>query len=83
MPLQQRVIGRVRNLEPVPSDRPRDACQHRWVIEPANGNTASGTCRVCGQVKEFPTAWLDIAPSARDRINYRRKKGEHNAIVRT
>lgn len=34
-------------------------CVHRWVIEPPNGETSHGKCRVCGAEKEFPNAAED------------------------
>ena len=73
MPLEQRVIGRLRNLEPIPSERPdREGCQHHWVIEAANGSTAAGRCLRCGEIRDFPTSWLDIAPGVRAERRFRR-----------
>ncbi len=28
-------------------------CMHHWVIERANGPISKGTCRVCGEEREF------------------------------
>ncbi len=28
-------------------------CQHYWLIEPANGPTSLGECRLCGQRRSF------------------------------
>jgi hypothetical protein len=28
-------------------------CQHRWLIEPANGPTSLGLCRLCGERRTF------------------------------
>jgi hypothetical protein len=29
------------------------ACCHHWMIESPNGPTSYGTCRSCGEVREF------------------------------
>jgi len=29
------------------------ACTHHWVIEKANGPVSKGTCRICGEEREF------------------------------
>ena len=29
------------------------ACSHHWAIERANGPISKGTCRVCGEEREF------------------------------
>lgn len=31
----------------------RTACEHHWQIASPNGPTSTGTCRVCGEVREF------------------------------
>ena len=31
-------------------------CQHHWLIDPPNGPTATGTCRLCGETREFPNS---------------------------
>lgn len=28
-------------------------CGHHWVIESPNGPTSTGTCRRCGEIREF------------------------------
>ncbi|MCH8198674.1 MAG: hypothetical protein IIA54_01210 [Chloroflexi bacterium] len=28
-------------------------CPHHWVIDSPNGPTSTGTCRVCGEIREF------------------------------
>lgn len=28
-------------------------CSHWWIIEPANGPTSRGKCRLCGEEKDF------------------------------
>ena len=44
------------------AEQPR--CQHFWVIQPAMGPESSGTCRTCGETREFKNyvegaAWGD------------------------
>ena len=29
---------------------------HTWILESPNGPTSLGTCRVCGQQRDFPNA---------------------------
>ena len=31
----------------------KDKCCHYWIIEPADGPTSRGICRLCGAEKEF------------------------------
>ena len=28
-------------------------CRHHWLIEPPNGPTSTGVCKLCGSTKEF------------------------------
>ena len=28
-------------------------CSHHWVIDSPNGPTSTGTCRDCGEIREF------------------------------
>ncbi len=44
------------------AEQPR--CQHFWVIEPAQGPESRGTCRTCGETRDFKNyvegaAWGD------------------------
>ena len=32
---------------------PQAGCCHHWMIESPNGPTSFGTCRSCGEVREF------------------------------
>ena len=32
----------------------RSGCQHHWVIEPPAGPVSKGTCRSCGEERDFP-----------------------------
>jgi len=31
----------------------QSACQHHWVIDPPEGPVSKGTCRSCGEEREF------------------------------
>ena len=31
-------------------------CAHHWVIDAANGPVSQGTCKVCGEAREFKNA---------------------------
>ena len=35
-------------------------CAHRWRIDTPNGPSVAGRCKLCGAVREFPTAerWI-------------------------
>jgi hypothetical protein len=49
---------RPKELIPPPEAQP-DQCVHQWVIEPPNGPTSQGKCRLCGEVRAFRNS-LDI-----------------------
>ena len=38
----------------------RSTCKHHWVIEPANGPTSKGVCKLCGEVKVFDNILADL-----------------------
>lgn len=40
-------------------------CGHFWQIEVANGPTSIGTCKYCGETKEFYNAFPDFNPLRR------------------
>ncbi len=31
----------------------KEACSHYWIIEPAAGRVSEGTCRFCGERRQF------------------------------
>ena len=33
----------------------RSVCLHHWVIDPPAGPVSTGTCRSCGEERDFPT----------------------------
>jgi len=37
----------------------RRACNHHWVIDPPNGPTSSGNCKLCGLKRRFPNSSED------------------------
>ena len=39
-----------------------DTCPHFWDIESANGPSSRGTCRRCGETKEFFNAFPKFNP---------------------
>ena len=43
----------------------KPACGHYWVIDAANGPTSYGTCKYCGEKKEFYNAFPDFNPLRR------------------
>jgi hypothetical protein len=44
---------------------PKTRCGHYWDIEAANGPTSIGTCKFCGEKKEFYNAFPDFNPLRR------------------
>jgi len=38
------------------SRKRRSACLHHWVIDPPEGAVSKGTCRSCGEERDFPNA---------------------------
>ena len=35
-------------------------CKHHWLIEPPNGPTSNGVCKLCGEVKMFDNILSDL-----------------------
>ncbi|MBN1161910.1 MAG: hypothetical protein JXA17_08185 [Dehalococcoidales bacterium] len=40
----------------------KPACEHYWVIEVANGPRSLGTCKYCGETREFFNAFPTYNP---------------------
>ena len=38
----------------------RGTCKHHWVIEPPNGPTSKGVCKLCGELKLFDNILADL-----------------------
>ena len=34
----------------------KKSCAHHWMIEPANGPTSRGVCRMCDRIRSFTNA---------------------------
>jgi hypothetical protein len=49
-------------------------CHHFWVIEVANGPSSFGTCKYCGETREFLNAFPTINPL--------RKNGHHLKLTK-
>jgi hypothetical protein len=43
------------------ADEP-DSCTHTWVIDPPNGPTSEGHCKLCGEKREFRNSY-EYTPS--------------------
>ena len=68
-------------------------CNHHWVIDPPNGPTSSGHCKLCGQARKFPNSsedsiwngaegrsrWNDMGASRRKRSSDS-SNGEEKAV---
>lgn len=46
-------------------EKPKEQCHHFWEIEVANGPTSIGTCKYCGEQKEFLNAFPTFNPLRR------------------
>jgi hypothetical protein len=53
---------RVKTNERVEEKTEKQACHHFWVIEVANGPGSIGTCKYCGETKEFFNAFPTFNP---------------------
>jgi hypothetical protein len=55
--MRQKVKERVEE-----QSKPEEQCHHFWVIEVANGPSSVGTCKYCGEKKEFLNAFPVFNP---------------------
>jgi len=39
-----------------------EQCVHHWIIEPPDGPTSKGVCKICGSIKEFEN-WKTQEPN--------------------
>ena len=53
---------RIKEKENKPEKKENQACHHYWEIEVANGPTSLGTCKYCGETKEFLNAFPTFNP---------------------
>ncbi len=42
--------------EDIAEEVPQEQCIHHWLIDPAHGPVSRGTCKVCGEEKDFLNA---------------------------
>jgi hypothetical protein len=56
--MRQRVLTKEQIVQK--SEKP--ACHHFWVIDEANGPSSFGTCKHCGEKKEFLNAFPTFNP---------------------
>ena len=38
----------------------RSVCKHHWLIEPPEGPTSKGVCKLCGEIKMFDNILADL-----------------------
>ena len=53
---------RVKVKEIIEEKAEKPECHHFWVIEVANGPSSFGTCKYCGEKKEFLNAFPTLNP---------------------
>lgn len=53
---------RIKEKDTTGEDTDKEQCQHYWVIEVANGPSSIGTCKYCGENKEFLNAFPAFNP---------------------
>ena len=53
---------KTRENEKLPEKKEQATCHHYWVIEVANGPRSVGTCKYCGETKEFLNAFPTYNP---------------------
>ena len=52
--------------EKQPEKNKKETCHHYWEIEIANGPRSLGTCKYCGETKEFLNAFPTFNPLRRN-----------------
>ena len=55
-------VMRQKVKERAPEKTEKVACHHFWDIEVANGPSSVGTCKYCGETKEFLNAFPTFNP---------------------
>ena len=53
---------RIKEKEKLPVKKQKATCHHFWVIEVANGPKSVGTCKYCGETREFFNAFPTFNP---------------------
>ncbi len=59
--MKQKVKERVQDKDQVKNNQAQ-TCHHFWVIDVANGPSSMGTCKYCGEKKEFLNAFPVFNP---------------------
>ena len=49
-------------------------CRHHWVIQPADGPVSNGSCRICGETREFKN-YVESATWGDSRITNKNSSG--------
>jgi hypothetical protein len=52
----------IKEKEKASAKQSKPACGHYWIIEVANGPTSLGTCKYCGETREFLNAFPTYNP---------------------
>jgi hypothetical protein len=53
---------RIKEKEKPPEKKNKKTCHHYWEIEVANGPSSLGTCKYCGETREFLNAFPIFNP---------------------
>ncbi|OGN98394.1 MAG: hypothetical protein A2Y58_01145 [Chloroflexi bacterium RBG_13_51_52] len=53
---------RTKEKEKLTEKKDKQACHHFWEIEVANGPSSIGTCKYCGETREFFNAFPTFNP---------------------
>ena len=53
---------RIKVKEKLSEKKEKATCHHYWVIEVANGPRSVGTCKYCGETREFFNAFPTFNP---------------------
>ena len=59
--MRQKVKEAVQDKEPE-KNKKEEKCHHFWVIDVANGPSSMGTCKYCGEKREFLNAFPVFNP---------------------
>ena len=54
------MTSKVKEKEKTTAQPEKQVCHHFWVIEVANGPASRGTCKYCGEKKEFYNAFPEF-----------------------
>ncbi len=67
-----------------PADPEVPTCQHHWVIESPRGALSSGSCKVCGEQREFRNSTTDyVWDDDSGKNGYSPWRGVRNTPART